>query len=559
MLFPWLFLSSLGPAFVLASTYCTALDACWPSTQVWASLNTSVNGYLISTRPPAAPCHVLDPLFDEETCAAVNASWTSMFFRADQPGATQDTYWENGNASCYIDFQLDTPCEQGLVPAIVLDAHSLEDVQKGVNFAREHRLRLRIKASGHDIIGRASGEGSFLIWTRHVQNLALLPEFVALGAPHGTKSVKAIRTGPGDGWANVYDLANRSDVVVVGGTGQTVSSAGGYVMGGGHSLLSRHHGLAVDNVLQFTLVDAFGKKVIANAHQNSDLFWCLRGGGGGTFGVVTEVIHKTHPGYHNILAATLTISAPNSTELASVLKVYLDLQPSLDDAQWWLTTAVQQTSFVLQAALFTPPAGVNLTQVAHEAFQSVILAAQNLGMSPVFVVQKFPNFLAVHDAFFPPVPSGSPAVLASRLIPRHVFENTTATTLLAQAATEPFEVIFNLLAGGAVSKVSPHATSVNPGWRKALHLVIFASGWTSSTPLSIRDTLRQTLTAQTSLFEPFSEGLGAYLNEADRNDPDWPLSFWGDNYEHLLEMKHKFDPLGVFECPKCVGSEVFGS
>jgi hypothetical protein len=72
------------------------------------------------------------------------------------------------------------------------------------------------------------------------------------------------------------------------------------------------------------------------------------------------------------------------------------------------------------------------------------------------------------------------------------------------------------VAGGAVAKVPADATSVNPGWRKALHLVIFASGWTSSTPLTIRDELRQTVTAQTSLFEPFSEGLGAYLNEADR-------------------------------------------
>ncbi|KAJ7350512.1 hypothetical protein DFH08DRAFT_861648 [Mycena albidolilacea] len=526
MLLPWLFLSSLGPAFVLASMYCTTLDACWSSAQIWASLNTSVNRHRIAMCPPAAPCHVLDPLFDEEMCTAINASWTSLFFGADQPGATQGTYWENGNASCYIDFWLDTPCEQGLVMPIVLNAHSLEDVQKG--------------ALGHDFIGHTSGEGSFLIWTRHVQNLGrssdlravadILPEFVALGAPKGTKSVKAIRMGPGDGWANIYDLANRSDIVVVGGTGQTVSSTGGYVMGGGISIL---FGLFLlmrfIDVLQFTLVDAFGKKVIANAHQNSNLFWCSRGGGGGTFGVVTEVVHKTYPRYHNILAATLTVSAPNSTELASVLKVYLDLQHSLNDAQWWLTTAVQQTSFVLQAALFTPPVGVNLTQVAHEAFPSVILAAQNLSMSPAFVVQEFPNFLAVHNMFFPPSSSGSPEVLASHLIPCHVFENTTAMTLLVQVVTEPFTVIFNLLAGGTDLKVSPHATSVNPGWRKALHLIIFASGWTSSTPLSIWDTLRQT------------------------------LLFWGDNYEHLLEMKCKFDPLGVFECPKCVGSEVFGS
>jgi hypothetical protein len=69
-----------------------------------------------------------------------------------------------------------------------------------------------------------------------VQNLALLPEFVALGALNGTKSVKAIRMGPGDGWANIYNLANQSDIVVVDGTGQTVSSAGGYVMGSGVSI-----------------------------------------------------------------------------------------------------------------------------------------------------------------------------------------------------------------------------------------------------------------------------------------------------------------------------------
>ncbi|KAJ6497792.1 hypothetical protein C8R45DRAFT_984262 [Mycena sanguinolenta] len=552
----WLSLS-LCPA--LAFAYCTALDTCWPSTQLWTSLNISVEGRLIATRPPAAPCHVLDPLFNENTCASVNASWTNTFFRADQPGASQDTYWENGNSSCYIDFNLTTPCEQGLVPVMVLDAHSLADVQKGVNFARKHQLRLRIMSSGHDIVGRASGEGSFLIWTRHVQSLALVPEFVPIGAPVGTRPIQAIRSGPGDGWAEVYDLANRSDVVVVGGTGQTVSSAGGYLMGGGHSLLSRHYGLAVDNVLQFILVDASGSEVVANAYRNPDLFWSLRGGGGGTFGVVTEVVQKTHPAFHNILGATLTVSASSPTELENVLKVYLDVQPSLDDAHWWLTTAVQQTSFILQAALFTPPPGANLTQVAYQAFQSVILAAQNLTIPPAFVVQEFPNFLALHDAFFPSTaPAGSPGVLASRLIPRHVFENTTATALLAHAATEPPAVIFNLLAGGAVSEVSPTATSVNPGWRKALHHVIFATGWTSSTPLAVRDVLRQNLTAQTALLEPFNDGLGAYLNEADRNDPDWPHSFWGDNYERLLEMKRKFDPSGVFECPRCVGSEVFG-
>lgn len=72
-----------------------------------------------------------------------------------------------------------------------------------------------------------------------------------------------------------------------------------------------------------------------------------------------------------------------------------------------------------------------------------------------------------------------------------------------------------IVAGGAVAQAPPNSTSVNPGWRKALHLVTFSERWTSSTPLSERDEIRQRVTDQTSLLDPFSEGLGAYLNEAD--------------------------------------------
>jgi hypothetical protein len=141
---------------------------------------------------------------------------------------------------------------------------------------------------------------------------------------------------------------------------------------------------------------------------------------------------------------TLNVAAPSSTVLASILQVFLNIQPALDDGSWWLTTAVQQTSFFIQAALFSPPPGANFTQLAHQAFGPVISAAQKLNISPVFTVQAYPNFLALHDAFFPGQPSGAPAVLASRLIPRHVFENSSATAILAQVSTQPFEVIFNL-------------------------------------------------------------------------------------------------------------------
>lgn len=112
-------------------------------------------------------------------------------------------------------------------------ARSASDVQAGVNFARNYHLKLRIKSSGHDFVGRSSGEGAFLIWMHELKNLSIIPAFRPSGAPIGLAGTQALSSGPGNGWSDLYTFANESGFLVVGGTGQTVSSAGGYVMGGG--------------------------------------------------------------------------------------------------------------------------------------------------------------------------------------------------------------------------------------------------------------------------------------------------------------------------------------
>ena len=115
---------------------------------------------------------------------------------------------------------------------------------------------------------------------------------------------------------DVYDQMTPLNVVVVGGSAKSVGAAGGYVQGGGHSLLSPKYGLAVDNVLEVDVVIADGTLLTANKCSNSDIFWALRGGGAGTFGVVTRIIYKAHDPmanyfkfavYQNTLSLTLVI------------------------------------------------------------------------------------------------------------------------------------------------------------------------------------------------------------------------------------------------------------
>ena len=110
------------------------------------------------------------------------------------------------------------------------------------------------------------------------------------GSNHGP----AIGISGGEIWDDVLEAVKDKYHIVTGG-GRTVSAAGGWLQGGGLSFSSREYGIGVDQVLNFRVVLANGTAVDANSCTNGDLFWSLRGGGGGTYGVVTHVMYKLHP------------------------------------------------------------------------------------------------------------------------------------------------------------------------------------------------------------------------------------------------------------------------
>ena len=97
------------------------------------------------------------------------------------------------------------------------------------------------------------------------------------------------------------------NIIIVGGSRFSVGAAGGYPQGGGHSSHSPLYGLAVDNILEIDVVTADGKLLTANKCSNEDIFWALRGGGGGTFGIVTRIIYKAHEPPSNYFRYEATI------------------------------------------------------------------------------------------------------------------------------------------------------------------------------------------------------------------------------------------------------------
>jgi hypothetical protein len=170
----------------------------------------------------------------------------------------------------------------------------VSDIRVALTFAKETGVDISIKNSGHDCKGRNSAPNSLALWTHDIPpDIKLEKNFIPDGcsAPVGD----GVTFGAGQGFLGLYDFADQNNITIVGGSSPTVGAAGGWISGAGHSALSNHLGLGVDNVLQVRGVLPNGIYVTANECQNHDLWFAWRGGGGSTFGVDFEMTTRANP------------------------------------------------------------------------------------------------------------------------------------------------------------------------------------------------------------------------------------------------------------------------
>lgn len=143
--------------------------------------------------------------------------------------------------------------------------------------AKTHNIRLVVKSSGHDYLGRSNAPNSLSIWTHHLTGISVHEGTTFNPTSCGVEvDGTAVTVAGGMKMWDIQETLAAANRTVVGGTGRTVS-VGGYLTGGGHSLLSSRYGLAADQVLELEVVTPRGEIVTANECQNEDLFWALRG------------------------------------------------------------------------------------------------------------------------------------------------------------------------------------------------------------------------------------------------------------------------------------------
>ncbi|KAI9167534.1 FAD-linked oxidoreductase ZEB1 [Paramyrothecium foliicola] len=554
-----------------SSCKCTPHDACWPSEEDFSRLNSSISGRLIRTVPPASVCYPDQPNHDPAACKVVLSSWYDAGFHSRDPTSIGAPIWAgnpcppiypNGTSVNGDPKAGAKGCTIGGYPAFAVNATHPSHVQKAVKFARAHNLRLNVKSTGHSFQGRSTAFGSLSIYTNNYRRIKFHETFQPQDCPR-VDAHMAATLGAGESMRAVYSGLAKHNAIVVGGSAQTVGVVGWFT-GGGHGPLSSEYGMGADNLLQVTLVTPQGDLVTANACHHSDLFWALRGGGGGTFGVVLEVVMKAFPSPKTTyMQFGAQFFSPNDADNWRMLAYLHSEMPRLKEGglQGYYTVVPASMAGALTVGwgflAYDKPNGT--VEALFEPIKRK-LEEDPTKAGYINTISHYPSFYDAWNSYigFEAVAEGG-AGFGSRLLPASALENVDR---LAQALYNvtiprddgtPVVLIGHMIAN---SKNAGLDISMTPAWRKAVTHLVVIDPFVDYTDKETQERIFHHMTHERiPILKSLAPDSGAYLNEADPFDPDFQHTFWADNYQRLQSIKKKYDPSALLWCLSCVGSE----
>ncbi|KAH7335064.1 FAD-binding domain-containing protein [Rhizoctonia solani] len=523
----------------------------------WNTLNATVGGRLERGVPIARDCYaqagvnITDPAAGLD-CATVQGRYADHPWRAGIYSARMSLQWETcqkTNQGCLLDpknpknataFSAPRVCDQGSVSPYYIAVKNAADVTQGFAFSKRTGVPLSIKNTGHDFAGRSSAPGTLALWINY--DKAFVPE----GCHRD--GVPALTYGAGQDMGSLFTYADSHNLTFIGGSSTTVGAAGGWVQGGGHSVLSNIYGLGADRVLQFKVVTPDGRARVANACQNQDLFWALRGGGGGTFGVVLEATSEVIPSPVSTVSLQWQL-VPTPENLQAYFKILVEncLRWSQEGWGGYLNPTASILANPRMNAMTAATSLKPLTEFLKSATDSV---GGSTGSGAQFKWTQYDRFLPLLSSIVAESDTTSPRnfALASRLIPQSLFYHNQ--TALFNAMLESAEISSERV---AYYMTTPSKTSVSPAWRGAVWHALTIATWDYDAGPDVAKAAYFKANSAMNPLRKLTPGGGAYQNEADVYEPGASVSFWGSNYAALYAVKQKYDPDGLLDCWHCVG------
>ena len=547
-------------------------DAAWPSEASWRGLNDAVGGNLLPVQPLLAGCAGAS---ESAGCAELLKNLRNPFYLGDQPAGTQVSGW------------LDAWTPASSVYAI--KARTTADVVAGVNFARINNLRLVVKGAGHSYLGTSNAADSLLIWTRAMNRVEVHEDFVPAGCSGAP--IAAVTAEPGALSIDLYDAVTTRTGRYVQAGGCTDTGVAGLVQGGGFGSFSKGFGTAAASLLEAEVVTANGDVVTANDCFNADLFWALKGGGGGSFGVITRVTLRTHDLPQSFGGAFGKIKAQSDAAFERLLSRFVGFYyQSLLNSHWGEQVKIGPDN-TLEISMVSQ--GLERDQV--DAVWRPFLDWVKASPKDLSVTQPVSTFAAParywwdverNPGMSRDTRDGAPKYhgwwhgdqgqvgaylhgYESLWLPASLLEENRrrrfVQALFAASRHKQVELHVNKgLAGAApAARAAARETATNPAVLDAFALAIIADGEGPAYPgfsrppvdLQIAHADARAIDLAGAELRKVVPDAGSYVSESNYFNSSWQRAYWGGNYARLRGIKEKYDPEGLFFVHHGVGSE----
>ena len=446
-------------------------------------------------------------------------------------------------------------------PAAVARVLSEADVVACVHFCAQHGVRITCRSGGHGAEGYCARDGQLMIDLSALQQVEVDLEN------------QVVHVGAGSFWGQV-DVATYPRGYAACGGGCVEVGVAGLSQGGGFGPISRSHGMTIDNLLEARIVTARDRRVVvASASSEPDLFWALRGGGGGNFGVVTRFTYRLHPIGRAFCGGTLVYNWGDDTR--AMFRFYRDWMRSAD--------ADEKLTFLPIFAL-TPdgsPLGVLSTFYNGNfddglAYLLKIMTAAGMPL-PANAAPGSSLELALAQAMGPTTLPGYTGTESTTAWPGsgQYWKSGFLHNDFPDAAIDTFMAWFDKVprtpskvAGGPNNLGMKHAPDLSFGfieslggamgrvgntdtaffWRDQLFSFSFIGIYPVELP-QMQARVAQWAEQFRAAMQPYFSG-GVYVNYMQADLPNWQAAYYGDNYPRLRQIKAIHDPTHLFAFPQ---------
>jgi FAD/FMN-containing dehydrogenase len=401
-------------------------------------------------------------------------------------------------------------------PAVIVRCQGVWDVMRSLEYAHQQKLQIAIRGGGHNVAGNAVCDNGLVL---------------DLSPMKGVRVDPAARTSHAQPGLMLREFDRETAAFGLATTGGTVSDTGlaGLTLGGGFGWLMGKYGLTCDNVLSFDVVTGDGRFLKANAQENEDLYWALRGGGG-NFGVVTSFQFKLYP-LTTVVAGLLlyplsqvrrvlrfyreqTATAPDELELYAVRMALPDGVPAVVLVVCYCGDAVEAEKVLKPIRTFDSPIADTIAPVPYLTLQSMF------------------------DAGSPP---GMHQYWKTNLLRELSDESLEIIGESFQKMTSRHSFVFLEHLHGAMSRVGKTETAFYH--RDARYNYTIMSTWTN--PVEAAKHIQFARDYSHSL-DRFSLG-GGYLNYlGEDTEGRMVQATFGENYQRMVKVKTKYDPDNFF-------------